>query len=79
MTDALIIQAIQSKCPSVTVLNIVMRKNYADGLLTGEAKVIFNHAQDLKDIRMILPLEVFFKDPSSQKTKRAVLTEKNPY
>jgi len=79
MTDALIIKAIQSKSPSVKVLNLVLRKNYLDGLLTGEAKVIFQKAQDVKDIRRILPLEIKFTHPSTGETKRAILSEKNPY
>jgi hypothetical protein len=56
-----------------------MRKNHLDGLLTGEAKVIFGNEQDVKDIRSILPLEIYFKAASSSKNKKSYLFEKNPY
>jgi hypothetical protein len=79
MTDVQIIQALGSRCPRVKILNLVLRKNYADGLLTGEAKVIFEKAQDVNDIRAILPLEISFRLPQTSTLKTAQLIEKNPY
>ena len=79
MTDVQIIQAQGSKCPRAKILNLVLRKNYADGLLTGEAKVIFEKAQDVKDVRAILPLEISFRLPQTSTFKTVQLVEKNPY
>jgi len=79
MTDVQIEKAIKLQCPTVKVLNIVMRKNHTDGLLRGEAKVIFGKEQDVIDIRSILPLEIYFKAASSSKKKKSYLFQKNPY
>jgi RNA recognition motif-containing protein len=78
MTEEMISDAVLKAAPSVKFSNIILRKNYADGLLTGEAKVIFDQAYDVKKVRGVLPIHISFKDKSG-KTRTSVLREKNPY
>ena len=79
ITDSHIIKAIQLKNPLVKLLNIVLKKNYADGCLTGEAKIIFDSERDVTMMREMLPLKLTLEGAPNNQQKRVFLREKNLY